>query len=239
MNDLIDASRKILIEEEIAKEYLIYCEAADIAFKPDLNEFTLPGFLRRYVDFFKQIGEAVKVSKDQLVEMLKNRSVFDFFRKFSFSFKKIFDFIKRGFKAYSEIQRAIADYIRQTKVIKWTEDAIIKLDAFLNNHPKLKRVAGIALGAALIYIWLNMTFTGDVVFDFDQSTLFDAVAGKLGWADVFTGTEGIRLLTLFITGRFVSFPWPGPGSALFIGSLVFTLGRMIKARWANQRVETP
>ena len=238
MQDLIIVSRNILIEEEIAKEYLIYCEAADIAFKPNLDEFTLPTFLRSYIDFFKEIKNAVKVSTDQLVEMLKNRAVFDFFRKFSFSLKKLFDFIRRGFKAYTEIQRAIADYVRQTKVIRWTEDVIIKLDAFLNNHPKLKKVAGVALGAALIYIWLNMTFTGDFIFDFDQSTLFDAVAGKLGWADVFTGTEGVRLLTLFITGRFVSFPWPGPGSALFISSLVFTLGKMIKARWANQRVET-
>jgi hypothetical protein len=234
MKTLVETAFDVL---QIEKEYSFYCEAADIAFTSELNEFTLPSFLSRYVDFFKAIGNAVSVSKDHLVEMLKSRGVFDFFRKFSFSMKKIFDFIRNGFKAYSDIQRAIADFIRQTKIVKWTEEAILRLDAFLNTHPKLKRIAGIALGAALIYIWLNMTFTGDFAFDFDQTTLFAAIKGTLGWADVFTGTEGTRLLMLFITGRFVTFPWPGPGSALFIGSLIFTLGKMIKAKWANDRMK--
>ena len=45
-----------------------------------------------------------------------------------------------------------------TRVVRWTEDKLKDLDAFLAKHPKTKRIA-LAVVNILIYIWLNMTFT--------------------------------------------------------------------------------
>jgi hypothetical protein len=218
-------------------EYKLYCEAVELLHDnyDQLNEFKIPSFLSKYIDFMKSLIDSLKISKENIVEFFKNKGIFKFFSKFKFSLSKIWDFVKNGFEYYRMIQRAIADYIRQVPGVKWTEDRIKDLDAFLNKHPKLKKIGGYALGATLVYIWLNMTFTGDFDFDFDQTTLLAAIAGTVGFADVFTGTEGIRLLTLFITGQFLSFPWPGASSVLFIGSLVYTLAKIYKVKMEQSK----
>ena len=71
----------------------------------------------------------------------------------------LFSLIKKGFKAYKEVIKAIGEYVASTKVGKWTEQKLKDLDAFLAKHPKTKRIAGMAVAGILIYICLNMTLT--------------------------------------------------------------------------------
>jgi hypothetical protein len=124
---------------------------------------------------------------------------------------------------------AISEYLSKTKVGRWTEEKLKDLDAWLSNHPKLKKIAGIAVAALLIYIWFNMAFTGDFSYDFDMRDILLALSGTLTLSSIFAGKNGTKLLLLFATGVIgLSFPWPGPSHIQFIGSVLVSLAVIIK-----------
>jgi hypothetical protein len=217
---------------EFQKEckYGLYLEAIFLHEKGTLDEFEIVGRLKRYYNFIKDFAQYAKVSIKDVAELLKNKKVFDFFSKIKFSVGNIFKRVQSGFKHFQDLKKAIADYLASTKVVKWTEEKLKDLDTFLSKHPKTKRMAGIAVGAILLYIWLNMSFTGDFDYDFDQSALLDALLGKFTLSSIFAGPEGVKLISLFVTGTLFSFPWPGPQAALFVISLLYGLAKTYKVR---------
>jgi hypothetical protein len=215
------------------REFQLYLEV--IRFQENdqqLNEFVsaVSGALRKYYDFIKEIAETTKLGIKKIADFLKDRFVFRFFKAIRFSLTRLFDLAKSGLKHYRYLQEAIATYVAQSRVGKWTEEKVKELDLFLQRHPKAKRIAGVAVAALLIYIWLNMSFTGDLDYDFDQSSIFAALAGSYSLTELFTGANGMKLLTLFATGKLlgVGFPWPGPQSALFVGSMLYGLAKFAK-----------
>jgi hypothetical protein len=215
------------------REFQLYLEVIRLQENDQqLNEFVsaVSGALRKYYDFIKEIAEVTKVGIKKIADFLKERVVFRFFKTIRFSLTRLFDLAKRGLKHYRDLQEAIATYVAQSRVGKWTEEKVKELDSFLQRHPKTKRIAGVAVAALLIYIWLNMSFTGDLDYDFDQSSIFAALAGSYSLTELFTGANGMKLLTLFATGKLlgVGFPWPGPQSALFVGSMLYGLAKFVK-----------
>jgi hypothetical protein len=217
------------------RDYQLYLEAIRLQENgQQLNEFVsaVSGVLRKYYDFIKEIAEVTKVGIKKIADFLKERVVFRFFKAIRFSLSRLFELTKSGLKYYRDLQQAIATYIAQSKVGKWTEEKVKDLDAFLQRHPKAKRIAGVAVAGLLIYIWLNMSFTGDLDYDFDQTAIFAALAGSYSLTELFSGPNGMKLLTLFATGKLlgVGFPWPGPQSILFIGSLLYGLAKFAKSR---------
>lgn len=54
--------------------------------------------------------------------------------------------------------------------------------------------------------------------------------GEFSLSSIFAGPEGIKLLTLFITGSLFSFPWPGPQTVLFTLSLLYGLSKTFNVR---------
>ena len=105
------------------------------------------------------------------------------------------------------------------------------MDDYLKSHPKVKRFGGLVVSGMLIYIWFNMTFTGDFAYDFDMADILQALAGKFSLSTIFGGPDGAKLLILFVTGVIgASFPWPGPSSVQFISAIVMGLAKKVKAR---------
>ncbi len=217
------------------RDYQLYLEAIRLHQNDQqLNEFlsSISGSLRKYYGFIKEIADATKLGIKKIADFLKDRVVFRFFKAIKFSLKKVFDLAKRGMKYYKDLQETIAAYVAQTRVGRWTEEKIKQLDEFLKTHPKTKRIAGIAVAAILVYIWLNMSFTGDLDYDFDQTAIFSALAGSFTLTELFTGANGAKLIMLFLSGKLlgVGFPWPGPSSILFVGSLLYGLAKFAKNR---------
>lgn len=212
--------------------YSVYLEAIQLHSDPQLNEFisSISGKLKKYYNFIKDLAQSAKVGVAEIVSLLSNRKIFEFFQKIKFSVKLIFEKVKLGFKYYRDLKSVIYEYISSTKVVKWTEEKLKLLDEFLAKHPKTRRIAGIAVGCILLYIWLNMSFTGDFDYDFDQSVLIGAVMGTFSLSEIFTGPEGVKLISLFITGTIFSFPWPGPQTVLFTVSMLYGLSKMVNMR---------
>ena len=193
-----------------------------------LNEFAIPGRLKKIWSFLKELKDIIKVKIMDLAKLFMNKLVFKFFAKIKFSMKYLFDLVKKGFRAYKEVIKAIGDYLSKTKVGRWTEDKLKDLDAFLAKHPKTKRIAGMAVAGILIYIWLNMTFTGNADYDFDMGDMILALGGGFTLSTLFAGPEGMALLTLFVTGVIgLSFPWPGPQHLQFIGAIVYGSAKLV------------
>lgn len=193
-----------------------------------LNEFAIPGRLKKIWEFIKGLAERISIKIIDLVKLFLDKVVFKFFAKIKFSFKYLFDLVKKGFKYYKDVIKAIGDYLAKTRVGKWTEEKLKALDKFLATHPKTKRIAGVAVAALLIYIWLNMTFTGDADFDFDMTDMITALGGSFTLSTLFAGASGMALLMLFATGALgLSFPWPGPQHFQFIGAVVYGSAKLV------------
>lgn len=233
---------KIYSEYTRITEYNTYLSAIELLEQNEnrLDEVlsNLTGKLKKYYNFIKELAEQAKIGIQDVVSVLKNRQAFNFFKKIKFSMQNFFNIVKKGFRYYREVKNAIAEYIAATGLAKWTEEKLKGLDEFLKKHPKLKRVTGIAVGAILLYIWLNMSFTGDFDYDFDQSTLIGALAGNFTLSSIFAGPEGIKLLTLFFTGSVLSFPWPGPQSMLLITSMLYGLAKTYKIKDVLPKLKT-
>jgi hypothetical protein len=198
-----------------------------------LNEFSIPTFLSKQYNFIKELASKIAINIKDIAKIFMNRVVFNFFSKIKWSVEYIFDLAKKGLGVYRDILGAISEYISKTKVGKWTEDKLRDLDNWLKNHPKIKRITGVAVAGLLIYIWFNMSFTGDFKYDFDMVDVFKALSGSFSLSQLFAGKDGIKLLLLFTTGVIgVSFPWPGPTSVKFLFSLVKSL-----ANWVGVRLQ--
>jgi len=188
--------------------------------------------------FFIDLARATKRSLASIVKLFKKPIVAKFFGAIKWSFKKLFDLLKRGYKSYKGLQDAIGDYIAQTRVGKWTKDEFKKLDEFLKRHPKTKKIAGVALAGLLVYFWFNQSFSGDPAFDFDMSYIIDSINGNFSLENLFAGPQGTKLLiavTLgFATG--VTLPWPGPGTIKFIMAILGTLSYKLGIRMKKQQM---
>ena len=193
-----------------------------------VNEIVIPSRLKKIWGFIKELGEKVSLKIVDLVKLFLNKTVFKFFAKIKFSMEWLFKLVKRGFKAYKDVIKAIGEYLASTKVGKWTEDKLKDLDAFLAKHPKTKRIAGMAVAGILIYIWLNMTFTGNADYDFDMTDMILALGGGFTLSTLFAGPDGMALLTLFATGVIgLSFPWPGPQHFQFVGAVLYGSAKLV------------
>ena len=204
------------------KEHKLDCDASLI------NELVIPSKLKSIWSFIKDLKEKVSVKLVDLIKLFLDKVVFKFFAKIKFSMSYLFKLVKKGFKAYKDIIKAIGEYVASTKVGKWTEEKLKALDDFLAKHPRTKKIAGIVVAGLLIYIWLNMTFTGNADYDFDMTDMISALGGGFTLSTLFAGPEGMALLMLFATGVMgLSFPWPGPQHIQFIGAVLYGSAKLV------------
>ena len=221
-------------EFNLIQERQAYFIAIDLIESNQLNEGILDMFgslkskIQSKIEFFQALADISKQKLEDLVVLFKDSRVFKFFQHINFNLKFFFDLIKKGFKAYTEVQKAIAQYVSESKIGKFTQDKMQGLDAFLKNHPVLKRISGIAVAGLLLYIWMNMSYTGDFSYDFDFSDILSSLSGNFSLETLFAGVDGTRLLLLFATGLVgLSFPWPGPSSVQMVVSLLLGLKKLI------------
>jgi len=223
----------LLTEDEEYREFCEFVDSHEIITEGLLGKIT--GKLRSKLDFMKDISTKLNLNFGSLVKMFKDSRVFKFFHRIGWSFQKLYDLLKKGFKLGHNLADAIAQYMAETKVAKWTQEELRKLDNFLKKHPKTRRIVGIGVAAILAYIWFNMTFTGSFEYDFGMGDLLGALTGKMVLADIFAGKDGIKLLMLFTTGLLgLSFPWPGPGTIKFVAAIVQTIAKKIKYRGLSE-----
>lgn len=123
--------------------------------------------------------------------------------------------------AYDEASEIIFGTINRTELGSKLEIASEKIDQLVKEYPNLKYILGPVIAYTLYYIWTQMVFKGDFIYDFDWSTNFDALLGDFDVRGIFSGKAGVELLSWFalgLTGMFPSAAWlDGELSSLFGG----------------------
>ena len=196
-----------------------------------INESLLDKFsdaVKGGIDFIKKFTELVKGNLLDMLKVFKEKVLFAFFSKIAWSITELVNLVHRGYKLWKDLHNIIAKYVAETGVVKWTSDKLSALDAFLNKHPIIKKGGSLVIVGFLIYQWTSMvSFTGDIEFDFDQTTLFDAIKGNYSLADLFSSESGIKMLLFIATGVLtgLTFPWPGESWVLFALSIVYTIAK--------------
>lgn len=193
---------------------------------------SLSAAIRGKIAFIKEIAEVLKVSLDKILEFFKDGRIFNFFKSMEFSFEKLWKILKQGYEAYITIQKVIASYVASQGVVKWTKGKLHELDLFLQDHPLLKKFGGLVVGGILLYIWLNMSFTGDFEFDMNFDDIMLALSGRYSLGDLFASEEGVRMLMLFATGVLTTatFPWPKQPLVPLIVGVMTSIQRLIKKK---------
>jgi len=182
--------------------------------------------------FFIDLAKASGTSLESIIELFKDSRVVKLFQKIGWSIKGFWEALRTGYQAFVSLQNAVAEYVSETKVMRWTRDELNKLDEWLSNHPKTKRISGWVLGALLLFLWYEAADIGDLDFDFDISDVLSAFSGGYTLSSIFAGTDGSKLLLALVAGAALrlSFPWPGPTSIRFIVSVIRTLANKVRAR---------
>ncbi len=159
----------------------------------------------KFNNFLKDWSKKAKQPLDKVRKTMMNKNTFSIAKLNDFSVDKVFESAKKGFKAYQKIINYVPDKIAQqlakTKFGQKKEKALVKLDDYLKEHPKLKRVMGIGAAAAVTYAWTKMTFIGDPEYDLDLSAAATAAAvGDVSFANLFSGEMGTKFLVLTAVG---------------------------------------
>ena len=142
---------------------------------------------------FKDVG----VERDNLVNAIKEKSVFRAVKAVGLGVGKA---ALDGMKAVDSAVNFAADKVASTKAIQGLQKGLIKVDSFLDQYPKLKTVTGTAIAGFLTYQWLYMSFSGNLDSDYDLSSIPEAIAGNIGFADVLATPAGIKGLGLLAAG---------------------------------------
>ena len=225
-----------LLEKQTITEQDLYEMSVAIAVIESgqyLNEGVLEdltGAIKKKVNFIKDFAEQAGQDIKKVVSLFKDTRVFKFFKLISFNLGKLFTIVKKGFKFYTELQRTIAKYIAETKIMKFTEVGLKGLDEYLMNHPKIKRASGVMVAGLLLFIWLNIGFNGEFDFDFDVNDMIDALMGKFTLSTLFASESGIKMLLWLVLGTTVglSFPWIGAKSVQFATAVFYSLSKRHK-----------
>lgn len=172
--------------------------------------------------FISNIKKSVSLSVSEIIKALKNKDIFELLKALKFSFKKLL----KGFSTLSSLVRKglfkVFESAFNSKAIQLIRKGSLKVDDILNKHPILKRLTGFAIAALLIYIWLNMSFTGELDYDFNFGDVIAAVQGNFSLTDLFISPAGAVMLTLFATGGVAGVAWLGATSSNLILGLVYT-----------------
>lgn len=192
---------------------------------------TLSSSVKEKLDFVKELANVSKMKLDDLLVLFKNSKAFSFFKAIKFNLKKFWELLKAGFQAYDVLHNKISEYVAANKIVQWTTEELRKLQIWLETQPTIKKLFGIGLAGLLLYLWFNVGFTGKIEYDFDFSSVLEALKGNFNLEDLFGGANGIKLLLIVVTGAVgLGFPFPTPTNVNFIIALVYTLGKQLNIK---------
>ena len=177
-----------------------------------------------------KIGRDFKVGLSDLVSAFKQREMFNVLKAFKFNIKLMFRAMGEASKALKGGLLTVFKEMYKTKAIQKLRSGALKVDDLLNKYPKLKVIGGVVIAGLLLYIWLNMTFIGDLDYDFNFSDTISALHGKYSIADLFVSPQGLMLIALFGSGTALglSMPWLGKTAYNLTLAIVYTAYHKLK-----------
>jgi hypothetical protein len=222
--------------------YDLFVENVDLyLLNPELVESRLDeglmDFFKDKIQLIKDFAASLSMDVMDLLVAFKDRFIFGFLTKISWSFSKLISIVHDGYTLYTNLHNIIFTYMKEKGITKWTDEKLKELSEYLSSHPNIKRAVGLVVAGFLIYQWTQLiAFTGDIDFDFDQTALFQALSGNYHLMDLFGGESGLKLLS-YIAFKLLSghdiMPWnkvinltgTAATGTLFMFSIVYTVAK--------------
>jgi hypothetical protein len=193
-------------------EYLSVCRETNDFQR--VRESRLSEGIKDIWEFIKEIAVQAKARIKDLVNLFKNKSIFQFFSFSNFNLETLKKNLKLAYQAYVKIAHAIPDLaVKMVELGLKTNDpkvlanrekraaALRAVNNWIKEHKTILRVSGIVFAGILILIWLQVGLTGDVEYDVDFTEFFLAIQGKLTFVDFITNHEqGLKWIILAVMG---------------------------------------
>lgn len=173
-------------------------------------------------DEFDRISNEFGLSIVQIAHAFIERDMYKLMKSFGFSFVKILKtlhdltgIVRTGlFETFKDLS--------DTTIFKKFRAGTVKWDDVTDKHPVLKKVTGPMVAGLIFFMWTQMTFIGNLDYDFNFDTIAAALKGSYSLEDVFGGPQGLMLIALFSTGGLISVPWLGGTLYNLILALTYT-----------------
>lgn len=193
--------------QEFEPSYEQYCRVLaclDPATQSQVQAFNFPGPLLKFLDSVKELAtelvEQAQIGWTDLVTALAHRSIFEFLKAIKFNLVLLLKGLVGLTKLIPLGLHALTDELMHTSIIKSLQAGTLKVDEFLDKYPVVKKLAGPVLAAFLFWVWLNMSFVGNVGTDFDMTSIGMALLGRYSVTDLFASQAGLETLALLASG---------------------------------------
>lgn len=181
-----------------------------------------------FAKFGTDISELAKEKGIQLKDLAKafaDKGLFNLLKSVKFNLSGL---VKALHLASSLIDKGLLKVFHQlqdTGLIAKLRSGAIKLNDLIVKYPILKHVTGIAIAGLLLYMWISMSFTGNVSNDFDLSNVIDALQGNFSLDQLLLSPSGMKDIFLCIVGvtTGISFPYLLGSGVLLLGALAYTV----------------
>lgn len=188
-----------------AVSYADYCRALNVIAHPEREvAFGLPAPLLKFIDSIKSdltdIANRIGTPLKDLVKALANRNVFALLRALRFSFAGILKGMHDLSRLLPRGLLAMCQDIAKSPLMDKLRRGTATVDDFLNRYPIIKKLAGPVLAAFLLWVWLNMSFTGSPLDDFDLMSIAHAMVGRYTLTDFVTSPQALAMFMLLGTG---------------------------------------
>lgn len=166
--------------------------------------FSLPGPLAKFVaqlkDTVDQIVKTTGANIKDVIRALATRNVYALFKSLKFSLTLIY----KGFEKLASIGPKMVlnacEKLHSSKLLVMLRSGTAKLDQVLDQFPILKRLTGLALAAFLLWVWINMTFVGNPLMDFDMTNIAAAMSGSYTLEDLLLSPAALQMFAFLATG---------------------------------------
>lgn len=231
-----------LNESSPSFSYDAYCDFINHQINPLTERYyvdvAIPRGMERLRKDVVRMAKMFKVSIRLIWRALKSKDVYAFLKVIKFNIYMILDIFSTigdlvrdglmdGFRTLSD-----QSFMSQYKTV------IEAVDAAIDKFPVLRKVTGPVIFGIYVIIWLNMSFIMNLKYDFDFSKQVQALRGNWKLSDFLAEPDGMMLLTLFLTGSFISFPWLGSTVLNVMILVVVTAMSRIPGEEARKHMET-
>jgi hypothetical protein len=193
-------------------EYLSACRETHDFQK--IQESQISEGIKDIWEFIKEIAVQAKARIKDIVNLFKNKSIFQFFSFSNFNLESLKKNLKLAYQAYVKIAHVIPDLaVKMVELGLKTDDPKILISRekravtlravnnWVKEHKTVLRISGIIFAGILILIWLQVGLTGDIEYDVDFAEFFMAVQGKLTFVDFITNhQQGLKWIILAVMG---------------------------------------
>lgn len=183
-----------------------------VAKDPTKQEINFARSIFKDVGFqLNEITKAIRSPAKNIVNAFNEPSIANVMKAAGGSVKGLSKAAMEVLKLPNTVLGATFKELHKTNAFQKLDKGMIKVDKFLEDYPAIKKIGGPLMAGAMIYQWLNMSFSGDFDDDFNVSAIGDALQGNYSVQDFVSSPSGAKALaqlaTGIATGGIASFPW--------------------------------